>query len=431
MIPNKPYISQFHHHSQAVDLITNQDRWLSRNVIRTQSNNKLRMEDWKGYESIKLSTEHSGKSQLNLGYLVDSKKQRRGEGFELRTSGWGAVRAGKGLLATTYDRPNAQGAQLDMQEAMQQLQASYAMMERFAQAAQKAQSEVADVKTMNEALQSQIKDLQQAVMVLSSASSIAMATPESILHSAGRNLTLTAGQNADVGVQGKLTMTAGELISLYAQQMGIQLIAGAGKVDVQAQNDAMALSALKDVTITSVDGRLVLSAAKEVWIGADGSYIKINGSRIENATSGDILEKCAAWDKQGPSSESLHGQLPNGLAPRALSLSLSASPATRNYIPKEVPYQVFADGVLVKKGVTDSTGQIPVDHQRSTKAYRIEMSNGVAYDIPVAQTYRGDAANGALANQGFHFHEEAGTVIEDRAVFRQTYQSMLHGKRED
>ncbi|MFM0751566.1 type VI secretion system Vgr family protein, partial [Paraburkholderia sediminicola] len=80
--PNKPYISQFHHHSQAVDLITNQDRWLSRNVIRTQANNKLRMEDWKGYESIKLSTEHSGKSQLNLGYLVDSKKQRRGEGFE-------------------------------------------------------------------------------------------------------------------------------------------------------------------------------------------------------------------------------------------------------------------------------------------------------------------------------------------------------------
>ncbi|OUL78805.1 hypothetical protein CA602_30875 [Paraburkholderia hospita] len=66
--PDKPYIAAFHHHSQAVDHVTSDDRWLSRNVIRTQSNNKLRMEDWEGQEGIKLSTEHSGKSQLNLGH---------------------------------------------------------------------------------------------------------------------------------------------------------------------------------------------------------------------------------------------------------------------------------------------------------------------------------------------------------------------------
>ncbi|WP_321167019.1 type VI secretion system Vgr family protein [Caballeronia cordobensis] len=92
--PDKPYIAAFQHHSQAVDLVTSDRRWLSRNEIRTQSNNKLRMEDWQGQEGIKLSTEHSGKSQLNLGYLVDNKLERRGEGFELRTSAQGAVRAG-------------------------------------------------------------------------------------------------------------------------------------------------------------------------------------------------------------------------------------------------------------------------------------------------------------------------------------------------
>ncbi|MFP3607880.1 type VI secretion system Vgr family protein, partial [Paraburkholderia sp. SIMBA_053] len=85
------------HHSQARDLVTNNRRWLSRNMIRTQANNKLRMEDWAGQEGIKLSTEHSGKSQLNLGYLVNQKLEYRGEGYELRTSGYGAIRAGKGL----------------------------------------------------------------------------------------------------------------------------------------------------------------------------------------------------------------------------------------------------------------------------------------------------------------------------------------------
>ncbi|MFM2468255.1 contractile injection system protein, VgrG/Pvc8 family, partial [Paraburkholderia sp. RL17-368-BIF-A] len=54
--PDKPEVIAFHHHSQARDLVTNDRRWLSRNVIRTQANNKLRMEDWAGQEGIKVST---------------------------------------------------------------------------------------------------------------------------------------------------------------------------------------------------------------------------------------------------------------------------------------------------------------------------------------------------------------------------------------
>jgi type VI secretion system secreted protein VgrG len=47
------------------------------------ANNKLRMEDKRGEEHIKLGTEY-GKTQLNSGHLVDSKGQRRGRP-ELRT----------------------------------------------------------------------------------------------------------------------------------------------------------------------------------------------------------------------------------------------------------------------------------------------------------------------------------------------------------
>ena len=34
-----------------------------------------------------------------------------------------------------------------------------------------------------------------------------------------------------------------------------------------------------------------ITAAKEVWIGAGGSYIQINGSGIINGSPGPILEK--------------------------------------------------------------------------------------------------------------------------------------------
>ncbi|MGO4417079.1 type VI secretion system Vgr family protein, partial [Cupriavidus sp. KB_39] len=120
--PNKPYIAHVHHNSRQTDLITNQDRWLSRNVIRTQSDNKLEFEDWEGQEHVKLSTEHSGKSQLTLGHMVDGKWKRRGEGFELRTSGWGAIRGGKGLFITADDQPKASGQQLDMAPAQRLLE---------------------------------------------------------------------------------------------------------------------------------------------------------------------------------------------------------------------------------------------------------------------------------------------------------------------
>jgi type VI secretion system secreted protein VgrG len=294
--PNKPYISQFHHHSQAVDLITNQDRWLSRNVIRTQANNKLRMEDWKGYESIKLSTEHSGKSQLNLGYLVDSKKQKRGEGFELRTSGWGAIRGGKGLFISADDQPSAAGQQLDMQAAQALLDQALQQMQVLADAVQVAQAHAAEVDKQRTFLRDTLKGLRQAGVLMSAPAGVGVVSGEDLQLSAAQNLIATAGGNADIGVLKRFTLAAGELVSVYAQKFGIKLFASKGKVEIQAQGDALDLAALKDVTITSTDGKLILTAEKEVWIGAGGSYIKINASRIENGTSGDILEKCASRD---------------------------------------------------------------------------------------------------------------------------------------
>ncbi|WP_084636135.1 type VI secretion system Vgr family protein [Burkholderia metallica] len=307
--PDKPYLSQFHHHSQAVDLVTNQDRWLSRNVIRTQSNNKLRMEDWRGCEGIKLSTEHSGKSQLNLGYLVDSNKQRRGEGFELRTSGYGAIRAGKGLFVTTDDRPKAAGDQLDMQEALARLNDAQARMEGLAQAAAVAQADAADARSMQQVLQDQIRDLRQAVMLLSSNASITTVTPDTLIHSAGANLTMTAGANADIGVLRKFTVAAGEAVSLFAQKMGIKLFAARGKVRLQAQRDEMELTSQQNLTVTSSDGHVIVQAGKSIMLtDGGGAYIKLDNGNVTIASPNKVTIRMAdfAWD--GP--DSAAGKLP-------------------------------------------------------------------------------------------------------------------------
>jgi type VI secretion system secreted protein VgrG len=197
-----------------------------------------------------------------------------------------------------------------MQQPMQQLQSAQTQMAELALVAAQARADAADAKAMNTVLQAQVQDLKAAVMVFAAKSSIALSTPDTILHSAGRDVTVTAGQDTSVSVLRRFLVTAGEAISLLANTLGIKLFAAKGPVDIQAQNDAMALAALKDLTLTSLQGKLILTAKDEVWLGAGSSYIKITATGIECASPGDIVEKCAQWDRRDPDSQLLKSTLP-------------------------------------------------------------------------------------------------------------------------
>ncbi|AIY41473.1 VgrG protein [Collimonas arenae] len=299
--PDRPYIAHVLHDSQNTDLITNQNRWMSRNEIRTQSNNKLRMEDWEGEEHVKLATEH-GKSQLNLGHLVDAKKQKRGEGLEMRTDFWGSIRATKGLFLSADAQPKANGQQLEMQAAVTQLEQALQQTQALGGAVKQAQAIAADFDQQQALLNNTLKDLKQSGALFSAPAGIALASGDHLQLSASKNLIATTGGNADISVIKKFTVAAGEAASLFAQKLGIKIFAAKGKVEIQAQSDEMALTALKDLKIVSVEGKLILSAEKEVWIGAGGSYIKIRPEAIENGTPGDIYERCAYWGKPGAAS---------------------------------------------------------------------------------------------------------------------------------
>ncbi|RLZ06460.1 type VI secretion system tip protein VgrG, partial [Acinetobacter sp. 2JN-4] len=87
--------------------------------------NQLRFDDTTGQISAQLQSSHAA-SQLNLGKLSHPKSEAesedRGEGFELRTDQWGAIRAGEGLLISTHAQQQAQGEHLEAQTAKQQLE---------------------------------------------------------------------------------------------------------------------------------------------------------------------------------------------------------------------------------------------------------------------------------------------------------------------
>ncbi|HCE9046942.1 TPA: type VI secretion system tip protein VgrG [Klebsiella michiganensis] len=290
--PDRPYIAGVLHDSAHGDHVT--IRNYKRNVLRTPANNKIRLDDERGKEHIKVSTEYGGKSQLNLGHLVDSEKQQRGEGFELRTDSWGAIRAQQGLFITADAQINGQGQVLAMDAALGTLNQAQQLAKSLSDAVATAQAELAQIQAQKTLLGSSLKDLQQSALLMSAPDGIAQVSPQSIQISSGQNFIQTSGENSDFSVFKKFTVAAGEIISLFAKTLGIKMYANKGKVDIQAQGDAMMLTSLKSMTITSKDDEVVIQASKKMTLCCGKTAVVIDPSGVNILTPGDVNAKSAS-----------------------------------------------------------------------------------------------------------------------------------------
>ena len=298
--PDRPYIAGVLHDSAHGDHVT--IRNYKRNVLRTPANNKIRLDDERGKEHIKVSTEYGGKSQLNLGHLVDSEKQQRGEGFELRTDSWGAIRAQQGIFITADAQIKGQGQVLAMDAALGTLNQAQQLAKSLSDAVATAQAELAQIQAQKTLLESSIKDLQQSALLMSAPDGIAQVSPQSIQISSGQNFIQTSGENSDFSVFKKFTVAAGEIISLFAKTLGIKIYANKGKVDIQAQGDEMALTSLKAMKIISKSDEVYIQASKKLTLSCGKTAVVIEPSGITILTPGDVNAKCASINQLAPQS---------------------------------------------------------------------------------------------------------------------------------
>jgi len=296
---DRPFVAFALHDSRHPDHVALPNH--KRNVIRTPAKNKIRLEDQRGKEHIKISTVHSGKSQLSLGHLVDSERKERGAGTELRTDAHGAVRAAKGILLTTEIKSNAEGHQLDMAAAITQLEKALVLAKTLKQTADVAQASPAET-TAQAQLTTDLAKLAQPGVVMYGDAGIAAVTPKTLQHTAGENLVATAGQDASFNIFRRFSIAAGEMFAVFGHKLGIKLIAASGKVQIQAQQDQMELTAFDDMQISSTNGRIVLNAKKELLLMCGGAGIRIKDGVIEQLAPTRISQKSPVLEYQGGAS---------------------------------------------------------------------------------------------------------------------------------
>ncbi|EOW0020214.1 type VI secretion system tip protein VgrG [Enterobacter cloacae] len=329
--PDRPYIAGVLHDSAHGDHVT--IRNYKRNVLRTPANNKIRLDDERGKEHIKVSTEYGGKSQLNLGHLVDSEKQQRGEGFELRTDSWGAIRAQKGIFISADGQAKAQGQVLEMDPTVSLLKGALSQITEWGTIAQIHHNFSPDADSLREFVNG-ASNLKEAALLMAAPKGVASVTPDTALMHSGKGLYLQSLGEVNIATAQRHSVNASKAISLLSQQEGIRLVSAKGPLEVESHADTLSLTSLKDVTVQSTQGHLQLTAKNGITIACGGAYIQLTPQGEIKVHGPGLLSLKGQHNMEGPASQDFPlPELPSSICKDCLK---RAQEIAQGFVPREV-----------------------------------------------------------------------------------------------
>ncbi|TGP40574.1 type VI secretion system tip protein VgrG [bacterium M00.F.Ca.ET.228.01.1.1] len=297
--------------------------------------NQLVMDDSTGQNRAQLFSS-TAQSYLHLGYLIDQQGNTRGSflgnGFDLKTEAYGAVRAGKGIFVSTFARGGSASQPLDVREANEHLAESTNVVEIRSDAAKAVQAEDltdahSDLQAFTDATKQEISGsatngntagggtgtangFSEPVMLLGSPVGIGLTSMKSIHAAATDHVNLVSGASTYVAATKSFIASVGEKISLFAQTAGMKLFAGKGKVQVMALSDNIELTADKTVKVISTSDAVSVVAQKEITLSAGGAVIKISDGNISVHAPGALDFKGASHSFAGPQGENASASVP-------------------------------------------------------------------------------------------------------------------------
>lgn len=319
-----------------------------------QGFNQLVLDDTDRQQRIQLkSSQHA--SELNLGHLIHQADNYRGSfrgtGAELRTDAWGALRAGQGIVMSTWCVGPGEPAG-DMAPAMALLQQAATLARTLSDAAvthrtvklaaaigstgpdqsviddqaaplnalHKLASGMVDAKDQDAAIsdahdkntitgQDKIPHLTDPAIIQAAKAGFGTVAGQNLQYANGETTTFESAQDSNFAVAGKARIHAGQAIGLLAGAIqagegntGIKLIAARDDIDLQTQSDEMKLQAKKEVKLVSANAHIDFAAAKKIHLAVQGgASITIDGGIIVQCP-GTITVHASKKSFSGPTS---------------------------------------------------------------------------------------------------------------------------------
>ncbi|UKE44452.1 type VI secretion system tip protein VgrG [Xanthomonas translucens pv. secalis] len=293
-------------------------------------------------------------TQLNLGHLIHQadnyRGSFRGEGFELRTDAWGAVRATSGLWLSSYARSSGPAGEATQPSALlSQLQT---LGKTFSQAAATHQTVtlaahegvgqanhsklIADQAPLQALLTSvkttvpgtayadakgaaaersaspgddRVPHTGDALLGLAAPAGIGVVAGQGLHWSVGETLTLASGGGSEAAIAGDARLHSGQAIGVLAaavdggqtQAHSLSLVSGEGELDVQAQSDEVRVQSKEGLKLISANAEVELAAGKTIHLAvAGGASVTIEGGNITVACPGTITVQASKKSFVGP-----------------------------------------------------------------------------------------------------------------------------------
>jgi type VI secretion system secreted protein VgrG len=263
--------------------------------IKGSRGNRLQLDDTTGQISAKLASDH-GHSELNLGWLTQPRSngagKPRGEGAELRSDKAVAVRGAEGVLISASSGDGRPGEQLERSELLGMVQVFASVAEELAKLAHIhniAGDKGEHLPRLLERLRQWDNGTNVSLGTQTPTPIVAVTAPAGIILSSQDNLALGAESQIDVVSPGPVDISSGKDVSLhaaasvklFAHQLGMQLIAAAGNVALQAHNG--------DIELTT-SGRIRLHAGQGIELQAPSVKIVAEGAQADFA-DGSITQQ--------------------------------------------------------------------------------------------------------------------------------------------
>ena len=354
--------------------------------------NQLLFDDTDAQGRIQLKSSHAA-TELNLGHLVHGadnfRGSLRGSGAELRTDAYGAVRAGAGLLISSYKTnhgaasrdpagDNAPGIALLKQAVMSAEAFSKAATTHKTVAlaghagaasanASALDKDAAPVKAMMKAISGMVSGaslreahqdaneknsaagadklphLTNAVVAVAAKAGLGVVAGQSVQLANGETVTLMSGQDTQFITGGQMRLHSGQAIGMLggamvagAGNIGLEMISAQGAIDLQSQSDLFAVQARDEVNVMSANAHIDWAAAKSISLStAGGANITIEGGNITVQCPGKIAIHAGKKSFIGP--ESLSYPLPHmptsSVTPMQFGLRMQDIPGVHGLAP--------------------------------------------------------------------------------------------------
>jgi type VI secretion system secreted protein VgrG len=292
------------------------------------------------------------------------------------------------LFISADEQAKAEGQQLDMTAAIEQLESALSLARSLANAAHSGLATPGDTDSQTR-LNHALKGLAQPGLLLQAPAGIGLVSPEALCLSSGSaSVGIMAAHNADISAGHDITAAAEGGISLFAKRADLKLKAAKGKVELHAQGSDLHALAKTDIKIESVEGRVEISAPDELLFHCGGAYIRLKGGEIELGAPGNIYLKSAHVQKLGGASLDTPA---TPLPPAGYAASYTVKDDAQAPVPFS-RYRITTQQGEVFSGVTDKDGRTMSAHTLVPGDLKIEFPDSeqwISFAAPHDLNYQG------------------------------------------